>query len=33
MSMTISKRKLPGFTDIPHKTRAIIIMEKEDIFI
>ena len=30
MSMTISKRNLPGFTDQPQKTPAIILKEKED---
>ena len=31
MNMTISKRKLPGFTDQPHKTPAIITKETKDI--
>ena len=31
MNMTISKRKLPGFTDQPHKTPAIIMKETKDI--
>ena len=31
MNMTISKRKLPGFTDQPHKTPAIIMKEKKDL--
>ena len=31
MNVTISKRKLPGFTDQPQKKPAIIMKEKKDV--